>query len=158
MNVAEVGTKVKNQTVVMQDGTKKKLKDLLGKKGMVLYFYPRDNTPGCTKEACSFRDHNKDIEKLGYSIVGVSADSVASHQKFIEKQSINFPLISDESAELCGQLGVWGEKSMYGKKFMGIQRATFLLDDSLKIIHSWPKVKVDGHTREVLDAIKGAKS
>tara|TARA_B100001778_G_scaffold201503_1_gene166410 strand:- start:61 stop:534 length:474 start_codon:yes stop_codon:yes gene_type:complete len=152
----EAGFKLKNQTVVLEDGSKKKLKDLLGKKGMVLYFYPRDNTPGCTKEACSFRDHNADIKKLGYSIVGVSADSVESHQKFIAKQSINFPLISDESADLCQQMGVWAEKNMYGKKFMGIQRSTFLLDSNLKVIQAWPKVKVDNHTKEVMEAIKGA--
>jgi len=151
----EAGFKLKNQTVVLEDGSKKKLKDLLGKKGMVLYFYPRDNTPGCIKEACSFRDHNADIRKLGYNIVGVSADSVESHQKFIAKQSINFPLISDESAELCEQLGVWTEKNMYGKKFMGIQRSTFLLDKDLKVIQTWPKVKVDNHTKEVMEAIKG---
>lgn len=150
----ETGSKVKNQSVVLEDGSKKKLKELLGKKGMVLYFYPRDNTPGCTKEACSFRDHNSDIKKLGYSIVGVSADSVESHQKFIARQSINFPLISDESTELCEQFGVWKEKNMYGKKFMGIQRATFLLDSNLKIIHAWPKVKVDNHTREIMEVIK----
>lgn len=153
----EAGFKAKNLNVVLEDGKKKKLKDLAGKKGMVLYFYPRDNTPGCTKEACSFRDHNKDIEKLGFSVVGVSADSVESHQKFIQKQSINFPLISDESAELCELFGVWTEKNMYGKKFMGIQRATFLLDPDLKVIHAWPKVKVDNHTKEVMQAIQEAK-
>ncbi|MCB1138817.1 MAG: peroxiredoxin [Leptospiraceae bacterium] len=157
MSVAETGFKAKNAAVVLEDGSKKKLKDLIGKKGMVLYFYPRDSTPGCTKEACSFRDHNKDILKLGYTVVGVSADSVESHQKFIQKQSINFPLISDESAELCQMFGVWTEKNMYGKKFMGIQRATFLLDANLKVQHAWPKVKVDNHTREVMEAIKGAK-
>ena len=157
MSVAETGFKAKNAAVILEDGSKKKLKDLPGKKGLVLYFYPRDNTPGCTKEACSFRDHNKDIQKLCYNLVGVSADSVESHQKFIQKQSINFPLISDESAELCQMFGVWTEKNMYGKKFMGIQRATFLLDTNLKVLQAWPKVKVDNHTKEVMEAIKGAK-
>ena len=157
MSVVEEGFKAKNQSVILEDGSKKRLKDLAGKKGLVLYFYPRDNTPGCTKEACSFRDHNGDIKKLGYNVVGVSADSVESHQKFNAKQSINFPLISDESSELCQQFGVWTEKNMYGKKFMGIQRATLVLDSDLKVIRAWPKVKVDNHTKEVMEAIKGAK-
>ena len=157
MSVAETGFKAKNAAVVLEDGSKKKLKDLIGKKGMVLYFYPRDSTPGCTKEACSFRDHNKDILKLGYTVVGVSADSVESHQKFIQKQSINFPLISDESAELCQMFGVWTEKNMYGKKFMGIVRSTYIIDKKGKITHIFPKVKVKGHVEEVLAALAEIK-
>lgn len=150
----EEGKKVKDIKVNLTDGSKKKLSELCGKNGLVLYFYPKDNTPGCTKEACSFRDNHSKIQKLGFSVIGVSADSVESHQKFTQKQSLSFDLISDEDHKLSENLGVWVEKNMYGKKFMGIQRSTFILDPSLKILKKYPKVKVDGHTEEVIKEIK----
>lgn len=128
------------------------LKDFAGKKNLVLYFYPKDDTPGCTMEAKDFRDHIDAFTKANTVVVGVSKDSVAKHDKFKAKHCLPFALISDESDDLCEQFGVWGEKSMYGKTYMGITRATFLIGKDGKIAHSWPKVKVDGHVKEVLAA------
>ncbi len=142
--------KVKNFKVLLDTGEKTDLKKLTGEKGIILYFYPKDNTPGCTKEACSFRDYKEEFSKLGYSIVGVSADSVQSHQKFKEKYNLNFPLIVDENKELCNFFGVWGEKKMYGKTVEGIQRTTFILDKNLKIVKVYPRVKVEEHVNEIL--------
>jgi len=130
-------------------------KDLKGKT-VVLYFYPRDMTPGCTTEAQDFRDQIKAFEKAGAIIVGVSKDSVKRHDNFVAKQELPFQLISDEEGSLCEDFGVWVEKSMYGKKFMGIQRATFVIDGSGKITHAWPKVKVKGHVDEVLEVVKAS--
>lgn len=124
-----------------------------GKKNVVLYFYPKDDTPGCTTEACSFRDHYERILKTGTIIIGISPDPVKKHDRFIEKYSLPFPLASDEQNIVAKKYGVWVEKSMYGRTYMGIQRATFLIDKSGKIAAVWPKVKVDGHTDEVLAAI-----
>jgi peroxiredoxin Q/BCP len=131
------------------DDTTLSLKELKGKK-VVLYFYPKDNTSGCTKEACSFRDEIKRFEKKGAVIIGVSIDSVESHKKFSQKFDLPFPLISDAKKELVKKYGVWKEKSMYGKKYMGIERTTFVIDEKGKIIHVFPKVKVDGHSEEIL--------
>lgn len=128
------------------------LADLKGKK-IVLYFYPKDDTTGCTKEACSFRDNIKVIEKNGAVVIGVSRDSVASHQKFRKKYSLPFTLLSDESTEMLNKYDVWKEKSMYGKKYMGIERTTFIIDEKGKISSVFRKVKVDGHTDEVLSAL-----
>jgi len=143
--------KVKNFKVLLDNGEKVNLKDLIGSKGLILYFYPKDNTPGCTKEACSFRDSIKDFEDKGFKIVGVSADSMDSHQKFKNKYQLNFPLIVDESKELCKYFGVWGEKKMYGKTIEGIIRSTFIIDNNLKIVKVYPKVKVDEHIKEILE-------
>lgn len=129
------------------------LKELAGKK-VVLYFYPKDDTPGCTTEAKDFRDHIKDFEKAGAVIIGVSKDSVKKHDKFKEKYCLPFPLLSDEEGKACEAYGVWVEKSMYGRKYMGIQRATFLIDGAGKIAKVWPKVSVTGHAKDVLDAVK----
>ena len=129
-------------------------KDLKGKTA-IIYFYPKDMTPGCTTEAQEFRDHIKAFEKAGATIVGVSKDSVKRHDNFVAKQELPFQLVSDEEGTLCEDFGVWIEKSMYGKKFMGIQRSTFIVDGKGKIIHAWPKVKVKGHVEEVLDVVKG---
>lgn len=128
-------------------------KDLKGKK-LVLYFYPKDDTPGCTIEAKDFRDHIKEFEKAGVMVIGVSKDSVKSHDKFKEKYCLPFPLASDEDGSMCESFGVWVQKSMYGKSYMGIERATFLVDDKGIIRNIWRKVKVDGHVKEVLDAAK----
>lgn len=136
-----------------QDGKAHSLKNYLGKK-VVLYFYPKDNTPGCTKEACNFRDEFTVFKKSNAVILGVSADAVKSHKNFSEKFSLPFPLLSDESKEMIENYGVWKEKSMYGKKYMGIERTTVIIDESGKIKKIFPKVKVEGHTEEVLEALK----
>jgi len=129
-----------------------KLSELQGKK-VVLFFYPKDDTPGCTKEACSFRDGLPDMRKKGAVVFGVSADSVESHQKFSKKFELNFPLLSDESKTTIQAYGVWKEKSMYGRKYMGIERTTVLIAKDGTISHVFPKVKVDGHFSEVLEAL-----
>lgn len=123
-------------------------------KNVVLYFYPKDDTPGCTIEAKDFRDLSKDFEKANAVIIGISKDSVKSHDKFKEKFCLPFPLASDEDGSTCEAYGTWVEKSMYGKKYMGIERATFLIDAQGKIARIWPKVKVDGHAKEVLEAVE----
>ena len=130
-----------------------RLADLRGKP-VVLYFYPKDDTPGCTMEAKDFRDNLKEFEKAGAVILGASKDSLKSHEKFQEKFCLPFPLLSDEAGTLCENYGVWVEKSMYGKAYMGIERATFLIDKEGKIRRVWRKVKVDGHVAEVLSAVQ----
>ncbi len=129
------------------------LADFHGKK-LVIYFYPKDDTPGCTTESCGFRDQFPAFLKLKAAIVGVSKDSLKSHVKFKEKFGLNFPLLSDEGGTMCEDYGVWVEKSMYGKKYMGIERTTFLIDEKGLIEKIWSKVKVDGHVDEVRAAIK----
>ncbi len=121
---------------------------------VVLFFYPRDNTPGCTTESIAFTDAIDAFNALGVTIWGVSKDSVASHDKFIAKRDLGMALLSDETSDLCEQFGVWTEKSMYGKKFMGIVRSTFLIDADRKIVQAWRKVKVPGHVDAVLEAAK----
>ena len=148
--LAKPGKKVRDRQVALTDGGTKKLSELVGKKGLVLYFYPKDSTPGCTKEACSFRDNLAALKKAGYTVAGVSADSVASHQKFTEKQELNFPLISDPEKKLIEDLGVWQEKQNYGKTYMGIVRSTFILDAGLKVVHVYEKVKTNTHGSDVL--------
>lgn len=115
----------------------------------VLYFYPKDDTSGCTAEACGFRDVLPDFSKLGVTVIGVSKDSLASHEKFAKKFDLNFPLASDEDGSVCEAFGVWVEKSMYGKKYMGIERSTFLIDAKGVVRGAWRKVKVPGHVEEV---------
>ncbi|MBK7260217.1 MAG: thioredoxin-dependent thiol peroxidase [Ignavibacteriae bacterium] len=134
------------------DGGKLALADLKGKT-VVLYFYPKDNTSGCTKEACAFNDTLAKIKKKGAVVVGVSPDSAASHAKFAGKYDLSFPLVSDESKKMLGAYGVWKEKSMYGRKYMGVERTTFIIDGKGKITHVFRKVKVDGHVEEVLAAL-----
>jgi len=129
------------------------LKDLKGKT-VVLYFYPKDMTPGCTTEAQDFRDRLKDFEKAGAVVVGASKDSPARHDKFKAKQDLNFALLSDEDGTLCEAYGVWQLKKFMGREFMGIVRATFVIDAKGVIRHVWPKVKVKGHADEVLEAVK----
>ena len=121
-------------------------------KAAVLYFYPKDDTSGCTKEAMGFRDALAAFEKAGATVIGVSKDSVARHDKFKAKYDLNFPLISDEDGTLCAAYGVWVEKSMYGRKYMGIERSTFLIDGGGRIARVWRKVKIPGHVDEVLAA------
>ena len=123
-------------------------------KTVILYFYPKDDTPGCTKEACEFRDSLKSLGKLNAIIIGASKDDIKSHEKFRDKYELNFPLVSDIDGKLCEAYGTWTEKSMYGKKYMGIDRATFLIDGQGIIRRIWRNVKVPGHADEVREAIE----
>jgi peroxiredoxin Q/BCP len=134
------------------DGTTVSLKDFKGKK-VVLYFYPKDDTSGCTKEACSFQENLAVLKKKGAILLGLSADSVASHERFAEKYDLSFPLLSDEQKEVIKAYGVWKEKSLYGRKYMGIERTTVVIDEQGRIAHIFPKVKVEGHTKEILDVL-----
>jgi len=129
------------------------LADLKGK-SVVLYFYPKDDTPGCTKEACNFRDANHLLQKRGVVVLGVSTDDVTSHQKFADKYSLPFPLLADTDATVAQRYGVYGEKNMYGKKYMGVNRETFLIDKDGVVRKIWHKVKPDDHANEVLEAVE----
>ncbi len=133
------------------DGIEKEysLNDFKGQK-VILYFYPKDNTSGCTQEACDFRDNINRLTSFA-TVIGVSPDSIKSHLKFKEKQSLNFILLSDPEHKLAEAFNVWVEKSMYGRKYMGIERSTFVLDENLDIVREWRKVKVKGHVEEVID-------
>ena len=133
---------------------KYRLSEALQKGPVVVYFYPRDDTPGCTTEACGFRDNLKQLNKLNVTVFGISTDGPASHEKFREKYDLTFPLLSDEDHKVAEKYGVWVEKNMYGKKLMGIQRATFLVGKNGKLAEVWPKVKVDGHVDAVCAAIE----
>jgi peroxiredoxin Q/BCP len=150
------GQKAPDFTVLSDSGEKVKLSDFKGKK-IVLYFYPKDDTPGCTKEACAFRDGIAEIKKKGAVVFGVSADSVESHKKFKNKFELNFALLADTDKKIIQDYDVWKEKSMYGKKYMGIERTTFIIDEQGKISHIFPKVKVDQHYDEVLKALASGK-
>ncbi len=152
----EVGDKAPDFSLPTDGGGKVSLKELRGKT-VVLYFYPRDDTPGCTAEACAFRESLPDFSKVKAEVVGISRDSVASHDKFKKKFKLAFPLASDEDGKVTEAYGVWVEKSMYGKKYMGIERATFLIDAKGVIREVWHKVKVDGHADEVLKAAEGLR-
>lgn len=145
------GNKAPDFTAVDQNGNKFKLSDQKGKR-IVLYFYPKDDTPGCTKQACSLRDAYDVFEKKGIKVVGVSIDDERSHQKFISKFDLPFDLIADTDKKVVEKYGVWGEKSMYGKKYMGTHRKTFLIDENGKIVKIFDKVKVAEHADEVLGA------
>lgn len=148
----KVGDHAPDFSAISSDGATIRLKDLKGSK-IVLYFYPKDDTPGCTKEACAFRDGSADLMKKGAIVLGVSCDSAASHAKFRTKYKLTFPLLADEDRGIVTAYGVWKEKSMYGRKYMGIERTTFVLDEKGTIAAIFPKVKVTGHFEEVLRAI-----
>ncbi|HEY3268224.1 MAG TPA: thioredoxin-dependent thiol peroxidase [Armatimonadota bacterium] len=128
------------------------LSALQGRK-VILYFYPKDDTPGCTKEACGFRDLAADFAAKGAAIYGISPDTSASHAKFINKFSLPFPLLADADKAVCEAYGVWTEKKNYGKTYMGVERTTFLIDETGRIARIWPKVKVEGHVDAVLEAL-----
>ena len=145
------GDKAPAFTAKDQDGKTVKLSDLKGSR-VVLYFYPKDDTPGCTKEACSFRDADDVYRKKGIKVYGVSTDSEKSHQKFISKFQLPFDLLADTDKEIVEKYGVWGEKSMYGRKYMGTFRKTFLIDEKGKIVKIFDKVNVSEHADEVLAA------
>lgn len=139
--------------VIGPDGKEIKLKDFLGKY-VVIYFYPKDNTPGCTVEACSFRDAYRKIQKLDAVVLGVSKDGGSSHEKFAQKFNLPFTLLSDPDHTLIEAFGAWAEKNMMGRKYMGIIRKTFILDPKGKIIKTWEKVKPEGHADEVYAFLK----
>ncbi|MFZ5946921.1 MAG: thioredoxin-dependent thiol peroxidase [Stygiobacter sp.] len=152
----EVGKKAPSFTLPNAEGKKASLKDFSGK-NVVLYFYPKDMTSGCTKEACDFKDLFPNFNNSDAVIIGVSTDSISSHQKFINKYNLPFILLSDEKKEVVEKYGVWKEKSMYGKKYMGIERTTLIIDKEGKIRKIYNKVKVDGHAKEVLEFLKELK-
>lgn len=153
MTVTE-GMQAPSFTLPDQNGNPVSLEDFKGEKYTVLYFYPKDMTPGCTTQACDFRDAEEDFSDLNAVILGVSADSKERHTKFIEKHGLPFTLLADEEKEVCEQYGVWVQKKMYGKEFMGIERTTFLIDPTGTIIKEWRKVKVKNHIEEVLKTLK----
>ena len=140
------------------DGESVALEDYRGKP-VVVYFYPKDDTPGCTREACAFRDSQAQIRKTGAVVLGVSPDSVASHQKFRDKYKLSFPLLSDPEKNVAKKFGAYGEKTLYGKKVVGMIRSTFIIDGDGVVRKVFPKVKVDGHAEKVLEALQslGAK-
>lgn len=148
--------KAKEFTLPASNGKDVSLKDFFGK-NVILYFYPKDNTPGCTTEACSFRDSMEEFNNNDTVILGVSKDSIKKHNSFIEKYNLPFLLLSDEEGKVCEEYGVWQLKKMMGKEYMGIVRSTFLIDKTGEIIKEWRGVKVDGHTEEVLLALKELK-
>lgn len=148
----EPGDKAPEFTAQTDGGDTVKLKDLRGKK-VVLYFYPKDATPGCTTEACDFRDNWGAIGKKGATVLGVSPDSVASHDKFKAKHELPFPLVSDPDHTIAEAYGVWQEKSMYGRKYMGIVRSTFLIDEKGEVAEVWEKVGVKGHVADVVSKL-----
>ncbi|MCU0238484.1 MAG: thioredoxin-dependent thiol peroxidase [Pyrinomonadaceae bacterium] len=140
-------------TTKNQNGENIKLSDFLGSK-VVLYFYPKDNTPGCTKQACSFRDADDIYQKKGIKVFGISTDSEKSHQKFISKFSLPFDLLADTEKEIVNLYGVYGEKSLYGKKYMGINRTTFLINEEGKVVKIFKKINVSEHAHEVLEVFE----
>jgi len=147
-----VGEKAPDFTLPADDGRPVSLNGFRGKK-VVLYFYPKDDTPGCTKEACSFRDNLARVTTKGAVVLGVSRDDAKSHVKFKDKYDLNFPLLSDVDGKVTTAYGVWKKKNMYGREYFGIERTTFLIDEGGKIARIWPKVTVEGHTDEVLAAL-----
>ena len=152
MATLEVGKKAPAFTLSDQGGTPVKLSSFKGKP-VVLYFYPKDDTPGCTQEACDFRDQYAVLKKAGAVLLGVSPDGVKSHGKFAAKHALPFPLLADPDHGVAEAYGAWAEKSMYGRKYMGIVRSTFLIDAEGKVARVWPKVKVRGHVDEVAEAL-----
>jgi len=151
--MVEEGERAPEFRLRSDDGKTYSLKDLRGSK-VVLYFYPADDTPGCTKEACSFRDNLARVRSLGAVVLGVSRDDLASHAKFRVKHSLSFPLLSDEAGSVTEAYGVWKEKNLYGRTSMGIERTTFLIDGQGRVAKVFHRVKVDGHTDQVLASLK----
>ena len=129
------------------------LRQFKGKQTVILYFYPKDDTPGCTKEACDFRDHAAEFEKHHAVVLGVSTDTLESHQTFREKRKLPFPLLSDADATVSKQYGVYKQKNLYGKKYMGIERTTFVIDRTGRVAQIYPKVKVEGHIQDLLEFV-----
>jgi len=153
MSESLVNKKAPEFTLMNEKGEPVSLSDFIGKK-IVLYFYPKDMTPGCTTEACDFRDHYESFADLNAVILGVSIDSAERHQKFIEKYDLPFSLLVDENHEVCEKYGVWVLKKNYGKEYMGIERSTFLIDENGVVIKEWRKVRVKNHIEEVLNYLR----
>lgn len=150
--MVSVGERAPEFSLPADDGREVSLKEFRGK-NVVLYFYPKDDTTGCTKEACSFRDNLGRVTSKGAVVLGVSRDDTASHVKFKDKYHLNFPLLSDEEGRVTEAYGVWKKKNLYGREYFGIERTTFLIDETGTIARIWSKVKVEGHTDEVLGAL-----
>jgi len=153
MAIPKIGSKIKEFSLPSSGGGTWSLKEAVGRK-LVIYFYPKDMTTGCTRESQDFRDLHGKFRKAGVDIVGVSRDSVKSHDKFVDKEELPFPLLCDEDEKLCKLFDVIHEKSLYGRKYLGIERSTFLLDGTGILRREWRKVKVPGHAEEVLEAAK----
>lgn len=148
----QVGSRAPEFTLASGDGMKTSLNEFRGKR-VVLYFYPKDDTPGCTKQACSFRDHSELLKKMNTIVIGVNADSTQSHAKFAAKYDLSFQLLSDEEKQVLRAYGVWKRKSLYGRTYMGIERTTFLIDENGIVEHIFQKVRVDGHIEEILSML-----
>ncbi len=153
MSKIKVGNKAPDINLPASNGKNVSLKDFKGKTNVVLYFYPKDDTPGCTTQACAFRDSIKDIAKKETVVLGVSPDPVDKHNKFIEKFQLPFILLSDTEKKTCQNYGVWVEKSMYGRKYMGVARTTFVIDQEGTLVKIFEKVKPKGHNEEVLECL-----
>ncbi len=153
----KIGDMAPNFTLPTDNDGEITLSNLKGEK-VILYFYPKDDTPGCTKESCSFNENLSTLHKLKTKVIGISKCSVKKHDKFKTKYDLNFPLASDEAGEVCEAYGTWVEKSMYGRKYMGIDRSTFLIDENGKIAQIWRKVKVKDHVEDVMETIKNGLS
>jgi len=151
--MSESSIELSSEPLEATGGETLRLDDFVGQP-LVIYFYPRDNTPGCTQEGEAFRDHHEAFEQIGCRILGVSRDSLKSHEKFAEKHQFPFPLIADSDETLCRQFDVIKEKNMYGKKVMGIERSTFLFDAGGRLVREWRKVRVPGHVEAVLEAAR----
>jgi peroxiredoxin Q/BCP len=149
-----IGKTAPDFTLPSSTGEPISLKQFKGKKTVILYFYPKDDTPGCTREACDFRDHFAEIERHNTVVLGVSTDSLESHQKFRDKQKLPFPLLVDEDAAVSKLYGVYKMKNLYGKKYMGIERTTFVIDKTGRIAQIYPKVKVEGHVQDLLEFVR----
>ncbi len=149
-----IGKTAPDFTLPSTTGEPVSLKQYKNKKTVVLYFYPKDETPGCTKEACSFRDLSAEFDKVNAVILGVSNDSIESHLKFQTKHKLPFPLLADEEATVSKAFGVYKQKNLYGKKSMGIERSTFIIDRTGRIAQIYPKVKVDGHVQEIVEFLR----
>ena len=147
------GDKAPDFKGIDQNGKEVQLSDFAGKK-LILYFYPKDDTPGCTKEACNLRDNHTMLLEKGFAVLGVSPDDTASHQKFIEKYSLPFPLVADTGKEIMTTYGTWGEKNMYGKIKLGVLRTTFAIDEEGTILHVFKRPKNDAHAEQILKALK----
>jgi thioredoxin-dependent peroxiredoxin len=150
----EPGQQAPEFTLSADDGSTVRLSELRGRP-VVLYFYPKDDTPGCTREACAFRDKQSDIARLGAQVLGISPDAVESHARFRTKYDLNFPLLADPDHRVAEAYGAWRQKTMYGKTTLGIQRSTFLIDSDGRVAKVWKSVKVDGHDDQVLSALEG---
>jgi peroxiredoxin Q/BCP len=148
-----IGRTAPDFTLPSTTGENITLRQFKGKQTVILYFYPKDDTPGCTKEACEFRDFAAEFEKHHAVILGVSTDSLESHQSFREKRKLSFPLLSDADATVSKQYGVYKQKNLYGKKYMGIERTTFVIDRTGRVAQIYPKVKVEGHIQDLLEFV-----